>query len=138
MHSIECLLSPGVGTVCFQLSDHRESCQLLLKVKRKKMDLHNEPQTVEGYRVESLFCPVEVRLQLKAATHLKVICWEHQSISGHWIYWSRPILAVKEAKDEGEPNFYIRLSEFKSLLHAGGLPLPGKTGFLLGSSGLLE
>lgn len=47
-------------------------------------------------------------------------------------------MAVKEAKDEGEPNFYIRLSEFKSLLHAGGLPLPGKTGFLLGSCGLLE
>lgn len=94
--------------------------------------------TVEGYKVEPLFCPVEVGLQVRAATHLKVICQEHQSISGHWFYWSRPILAVKKAKDEGEPNFYIRLSELKSLLHAGGLPLPGKTGFLLGSSGLLE
>lgn len=41
---------------------------------------------------------------------------------------------MKEAKDEGEPNFYIGLSELMSLLHAGGLPLPGKTGFLLGSS----
>lgn len=45
---------------------------------------------------------------------------------------------MKEAKDGGEPNFDIRLSELKSLLHAGGLPLPGKTGFLLGSSELLE
>lgn len=33
---------------------------------------------------------------------------------------------MREARGEVDPNFYIILSRLKSLLHKGGLPLPGK------------
>lgn len=34
---------------------------------------------------------------------------------------------MRETRGEVDPIFYILLSHLKSLLHKGGLPLPGKT-----------